>query len=271
MPTIALDGVDLHYEERGSGPPVLLIHGNGGVAELWDEIRDGLAPDHRVIVPDRRSFRRSQADFPKDIRVHADDMAALLEALDAAPATVVGWSAGGVIALHLAAKRPDVISSLVLLEPAAIARRPSAGLLRAFVTWEMQRMRGKQEKGALTFFRWASRYTDGGNAFDAYPEHIRRAMLDTAPAIFREARAGAGGEKLKAGEVAGIALPTTILCGDRSDPAFPRGSRWVADRIPGATIVPVPGSHMVATDAPQEVVTAVRAATATAAPSPAPA
>ena len=196
-------------------------------------------------------------------------MAALLEGLDAAPATVVGWSAGGVIALHLAAKRPDVVSSLVLLEPAVIARRPSAGLARAVATWEAQRRRGNEGKAALTFFRWASRYTDGGNAFDSYPEEVRRAMLDTAPAIFRETRAGAGGEKITAGEVAGIGLPTTILCGDRSDPAFGRGSRWVADKIPGATLVPVPGGHMVATDAPQQVVTAVRAATAATAPAPA--
>jgi pimeloyl-ACP methyl ester carboxylesterase len=269
MPTLPLDGVDLYYEEQGSGPSVLLIHGNGGVAELWGEIAEGLAPDHRVIVPDRRSFRRSSAEFPKDIRVHADDMAALLEGLEAAPATVVGWSAGGVIALHLAAKRPELISSLVLLEPAAIARRPSAGLVRAYTKWEAQRARGKEEAAALTFFRWASRYTSGGNAFDGYPEDWRRAMLDTAPAIFRETRAGAGGEKLRAKEVASISVPTTVLCGDRSDPCFGRGSRWVADRIPGATFVPVSGSHMVATDAPQDVVTAVRAATAVAERAPA--
>jgi pimeloyl-ACP methyl ester carboxylesterase len=262
MPTISLEGVDLYYEERGSGQPVLLIHGNGGVAELWHEVIEGLAPDHRVIVPDRRGFRRSQAELPKDIRVHAGDMAALLEALDAVPATVVGWSAGGVIALELAAKRPDVLSSLVLLEPAVIARRPSLGLLRAVITWEIQRMRGKQEQAALTFFRWASRYTSGGNAFDSYPEKLRRTMLDTAPAIFRETRAGAGGEKVRAKEVACISAPTTVLCGDRSDPAFQRGSRWVADRIPGAELVTVSGSHMVATDAPADVVSAVRAATA---------
>jgi 3-oxoadipate enol-lactonase len=266
MPTIALDGVDLYYEERGSGPPVLLIHGNGGVAELWDEVRHGLASDHRTIVPDRRSFRRSTADFPKDIRIHADDMTALLEQLDAAPATVVGWSAGGVIALHLAAKRPELISSLVLLEPAAIARRPSLSLLRAFVTWEAQRMRGHDEKGARTFFRWASRYTSGGNAFDSYPAPVQRAMLDQAQAIFRESRAGAGGEKLRAQDVASISAPTTVLCADRSDPCFERGSRWVTDRIAGAKFVSVGGSHMVATDAPGDVVSAVRAATAALAP-----
>jgi 3-oxoadipate enol-lactonase len=262
MPTIALDGVDLYYEEHGSGPPVLLIHGNGGVAELWGDVAAALTPDHRVIVPDRRSFRRSRAQFPKDIRIHADDMAGLLEGLDAAPATVVGWSAGGVIALHLAAKRPELISSLVLLEPAAIARRPSIGLVRALLTWEAQRMRGKDEAAALTFFRWASRYTSGGNAFDGYPEDWRRAMLDTRPALFRETRAGAGGERLKAKDVAGISLPTTILCGDRSDPCFGRGSRWVAGKIAGSEFVSVPGSHMVATDAAAEVAAAVRAAAA---------
>jgi pimeloyl-ACP methyl ester carboxylesterase len=262
MPTIALDGVDLYYEEHGSGPPVLLIHGNGGVIELWGEVIDALAPDHRVIVVERRGFRRSSAAFPKDIRVHADDAAALLESLDAAPATVVGWSAGGVVALHLAAKRPDVVSSLVLLEPAAIARRPSAALVRALATWEIQRRRGKDEEAALTFFHWASRYTSGGNAFDSYPEEWRRLMLAGSPAIFRETRAGAGGEKLKASELAGISCPVTIICGDRSDPAFPRGSRYVQQKIPGATFVTAPGaSHMLATDAPQEVAAAVRAAT----------
>ena len=266
MPTIALDGVDLYYEEHGSGPPVLLIHGNGGVAELWNEVVDGLAADHRVIVPDRRAFRRSVAESPKDIRIHADDMAALLEGLNAAPATVVGWSAGGVIALHLAAKRPELISSLVLLEPAAIARRPSFGLLRAYLTWEAQRLRGREEKAAYTFFRWASRYTSGGNAFDSYPAPLQRAMLDTAPAIFRETRAGAGGEKLRAQEVASISAPTTVLCGDRSDPCFGRGSKWVANKIAGAKFVSVGGSHMVATDAPHDVVAAVRAATAATAP-----
>jgi pimeloyl-ACP methyl ester carboxylesterase len=269
MPTIALEGVELYYDEHGSGPPVLLVHGNGGIAELWSDVVDGLAADHRVIVPDRRGFRRSAAELPNDIRVHAGDMAALLDQLDAAPATVVGWSAGGVIALELAAKRPEVVSSLVLLEPAVIARRPSLGLLRAYLTWEAQRRRGHEEKAAYTFFRWASRYTSGGNAFDAYPEDWRRAMLEAAPAIFKESRAGAGGEKVRANEVASISVPTTILCGDRSDPAFWRGSRWVADRIPGSTLVPVSGSHMVATDAPQEVVSAVRVATAARAPAPA--
>ena len=264
MPTIALDGVDLYYDEQGSGPPVLLIHGNGGVAELWDEIRDALAPDHRVIVPDRRSFRRSQAEFPKDIRIHADDMAALLENLDAAPATVVGWSAGGVIALHLAAKRPDLISSLVLLEPAVIARRPSAE----------PRARGRHLGDPAEARQAGGRGAHVlplGVALHGRRERVRlvsrgafaaRCSTPRPPSSARRARAGAGGEKIKAERVAGIALPTTILCGDRTDPAFGRGSRWVADRIPGATLVPVPGGHMVATDAPQQVVTAVRAATA---------
>jgi len=266
MPTIALDGVDLYYEEHGSGPPVLLIHGNGGVVELWGEVIEALAPDHRVIVPDRRGFRRSKADFPRDIRVHADDAAALLEALDAAPATVVGWSAGGVVALHLTIARPDVVSSLVLLEPALIARRPSAGLLRALITWEAQRRRGNVQDAALTFFRWASRYTTGGNAFDGYPDEWRRLMLATGPAIFAEARAGAGGEKVRAKDLADISVPATVLCGDRSDPAFARGSRYVQQRIPGAGFLTARGSsHMVATDAPQEVAAAVRAASGVAA------
>jgi pimeloyl-ACP methyl ester carboxylesterase len=262
MPKIALDDVELYYEEQGSGSPVLLIHGNGGIVELWEEVISGLAPSHRVIVPDRRGYRRSPAAFPRDIRVHATDAAALLEGLEAAPATVVGWSAGGVIALHLAIARPDVVSSLVLLEPAVIARRPSAALARSLLRWEAQRLRGRREDGALTFFRWASRYTSGGNAFDAYPAEWRRLMIANAPVVFAENWAGAGGERLRRRQLGRIACPVMLLTGDRTDPAFATGVSHVQKLLPHATVRTIPGAgHMIPTDAPGEVIAAVRAAT----------
>jgi pimeloyl-ACP methyl ester carboxylesterase len=54
MPVVTVDGVELFYKERGSGSPILLVHGMGGNADVWDEAFDLLAKDHRVIAYDRR-------------------------------------------------------------------------------------------------------------------------------------------------------------------------------------------------------------------------
>ena len=78
----------------------------------------GSRASHRVIAYDRRGFARSSAAPRGVLADQARDAAELLEALGASPATVVGWSAGGVIALDLAASYPERVASLVLAEPA---------------------------------------------------------------------------------------------------------------------------------------------------------
>lgn len=125
-----VNGSTLHYEERGSGPPLLLVHGTGTYADIWSPVLDGLARSHRVIAYDRRGFAHSSSALGGGLAEHARDAAALLNALDASPATVVGWSGGGVIALDLAASFPDCVEALVLAEPAVhLATHPRRGAL----------------------------------------------------------------------------------------------------------------------------------------------
>jgi len=57
MASEMVNGVLLHYEERGSGPPPLLVHGTGSYADIWSPVLDGLARSHRVIAYDRRGLR----------------------------------------------------------------------------------------------------------------------------------------------------------------------------------------------------------------------
>ena len=118
MASEMVNGVVLHYEERGSGPPLLLVHGTGTYADIWSPVLDGLARAYRVIAYDRRGFARSSPAPRGGLAEHARDAAALLNALGASPATVVGWSGGGVFALDLAASFPDCVAALVLAEPA---------------------------------------------------------------------------------------------------------------------------------------------------------
>jgi pimeloyl-ACP methyl ester carboxylesterase len=83
---------------------------------------DGLAGDHRVIAYNRRGYPGSGEPISDWVR-HREDAAALLEELEAAPATIMGNNAGGIVALDLAVHRPELVSTLVLIDPAVYARK----------------------------------------------------------------------------------------------------------------------------------------------------
>src|SRR5688500_7530471 len=117
MASVAAAGAELRYWEEGDGPPVLFIHGTGTTGDLWREPLADLARDHRVITYHRRGYPQSPGEA-SHWRDHGDDAAALIEALRIAPAVVIGYSGGTVVALDLALRRPELVSRLVLLDPA---------------------------------------------------------------------------------------------------------------------------------------------------------
>ena len=115
MPTVRVNGIDLYYEEHGSGEPLLLIMGWGGNAATWKPQIHGLAERFRVIAFDNRGAGRTSApEEPYSIAKMADDAARLLEALDVPRAHVFGVSMGGMIAQELALAHPEKVGALVL-------------------------------------------------------------------------------------------------------------------------------------------------------------
>jgi pimeloyl-ACP methyl ester carboxylesterase len=125
--TVAVAGTTLHVEQRGEGPALLLVHGAGEDAAMLAGQADALAAaGYRVITYDRRGTGRSgRADWPGNgADQHADDAAALLTELDARPATVLGLSSGGVVALAMLARHPDTVSRVVAWEAPAVGVLP---------------------------------------------------------------------------------------------------------------------------------------------------
>ena len=261
MGTVHVDGVDLDYEERGAGPPLLLIHGTA--ARLWGAVPDELAGSARSIDYDRRSFGASVHPPVTDLTRHREDAAALLDALGAVPAVIVGWSIGGVVALDLALAHPDRVRALVLIEPPLHAKRhPSLPMVRAILTAQALGRIGRPTPGATAFLRWASGRRDGTDDLDRVSPAWRAAMLANAAAIVGELRAGTG-EHLKRDRLAGLRVPVTILAGSESDPVFAACARRLADTVPGATVTTIPGSaHVMQQDRPDAIVAAARAALA---------
>ena len=116
---IDIDGIDLHYVERGEGPPVVLLHGN--IVTHADFIANGLmdrlARNHRVIAFDRPGFGHSSR--PRDRlwtpSAQADLLRAALERLGIERPVVVGHSMGAMVAMAMALNHPENVRSLVLI------------------------------------------------------------------------------------------------------------------------------------------------------------
>jgi pimeloyl-ACP methyl ester carboxylesterase len=130
MPEIEGAGVALHYTERGSGQPLLVIHAMGSDAQAWSSSCETLAgAGFRAIAYDRRGYGSSGAPSPyaaTTVQEQAEDAAALLGRLDAVPAVVVGDGFGALVALELLVRRPGLASAAVLADLPLFAYVPAA-------------------------------------------------------------------------------------------------------------------------------------------------
>ena len=140
-------GVQLYYETYGQGPPLLLLHGNGGSIKAFAKNIPYFARRYRVIAVDSRAHGKSidPADS-LSFEMMADDFAGLLTSLRIDSAYVLGWSDGGIDALVLALRHPEKVRKLVAtganLSPDSTALVPSL--------WRQQQ-RGYQENRNTSF------------------------------------------------------------------------------------------------------------------------
>jgi len=119
MPTAAVNDIQIHYQQQGQGPDVVLIHGMGGNMSFWhaNTTLVNLMKEFRVTVYDLRGHGYST--FVRSGYTSGDlagDLNGLMEAIGLEKAYLVGHSYGGMIALHTAAAYPERVSGLVLTE-----------------------------------------------------------------------------------------------------------------------------------------------------------
>ena len=134
MQRARVDGAELEFEVTGTGEPVLLIHG-GWIAEAYAPLcaEPALNSRYRLVRYHRRGYAGSSpVRAPFSLGQQAADCRALLEHLRIERAHVVGHSSGGNIALQLALDAPEVVHSLVLLEPGLLDVPSGALLAEAF-------------------------------------------------------------------------------------------------------------------------------------------
>ena len=258
MEILKIGKSQLSYWDEGTGLPVVFIHGVATLGELWAEDLADLAADFRIIVYDRRGYGASSSS-PRSWRAHAEDTVALIEALNAAPAVLVGYSAGAIIALDLALKRPDLVARIVLLDPAFNLKRClTAGFLKTLATVKLLRWLRGDRPAAEHWLRYISSYPTGDSAFVAKASAERREkLLANAAGIFADLASGGG--SVDENRFDEISIPVIIVDAKLSPPFIRRSCQRLKQFLPQAHSVTLEHSgHWAGLDARDELLTVLR-------------
>ena len=140
-----VNGINLYFEMHGAGRPLILLHGGLGSGEMFGPVLPALAERHQVIAVDLQGHgRTADIDRPIDMRLMADDIAALIDHLGLDKPDLAGYSLGGGVALHTAAKYPAVVGRLVVV---------SANIRRDAIYPEMLAQQGQVSAAAAEFMK----------------------------------------------------------------------------------------------------------------------
>jgi 2-succinyl-6-hydroxy-2,4-cyclohexadiene-1-carboxylate synthase len=243
-----VDGIRWEVRCRGSGRPLLLIHGFTGRGTSWAGHATAFAHRFRVIVVDLPGHGRSDApaDDPARIGVEqtADDLATILRRLDAAPAHVIGYSLGARIALRLVIDHPDVVDRLVLESPSAGIADPAARDARRIADEALAR---RIERDGIAAFvaEWEAQpiFATHGALPPARAAGIRRIRLANRPAGLGASLRGAGQGTMEplGDRLAAVSARTLVIAGALDDVGRPRAEAVTAG-IRGARLAVVDGS-----------------------------
>jgi non-heme chloroperoxidase len=252
--------VRLHCAERGSGPPVVFVHMGGADYRYWSaQLAPFAGRGYRAFSYSRRFAFPNANPMVSDYSplVDAADLAALIEARDLAPAHVVASSIGACAALFLAADRPDLVRTLVLAEPPMLewAREVPGGaaLFDAFLNGVFRSAGAAFAGGdAVGAMRILMDYFVAPGALDAFPDRVRRRVMDNARDWAAHTRSRDPFPRIAREAVRTLRAPALLLSGGRSLPVHALIDAELESLLAqGRRVVLPEASHDVWGDAPE--------------------
>lgn len=254
------DGARLHWDSAGTGPSLVLLHAGIADRRMWDPQVAAFGGTHRVIRYDLRGF--GETAVPAAAFAHTDDLRAVLRALDAAPAVLVGCSFGARVAIDAVLETPEIARALVLIAPALSGWAFGAALDAVDAEIEAAFEAGDLDRAAeLDLRAWVDGPRRDPDEVDAaFRERARvlaRGVYDvphSEGAHHRERPAPA------IGRLAELRLPTLVVRGLLDQPDILAICDLLVGRLPDARLVDIPDSaHLPSLERPEPVNAAIRA------------
>lgn len=261
MPTLRVNGATLHYTDVGSGPRTVVFgHGLLWSGEMFGPQIAALSTRFRCIAVDWRGQGRSPvAATGYDMDTLTEDLAELITALNLAPVDYVGLSMGGFIGMRLAARHPELVRSLALLETSAEPEPPENvpgyRRLAQVVRW----LGPRPVAGRVMSIMFGQTFlTDPARAADRAEWRGRLLGVDRVGAV--RATQGVTDRAGVTDELARITAPTLVLVGDEDVATVPDKSRRIHAGIAGSQLVIVPhAGHTSSIEQPAAVLEALEA------------
>ena len=246
MERATVDGLELAYELRGSGEPVVLIH--WGLCAAWAEpLMDepALADRYRLLRYHRAGFAGSdRIQGPISMAEHAAHCARLMRHLGIERAHIVGHSSSAVIALQLALDFPDAVQTLALMEPARPVppTEEQAEFVRDFVAPALRRYGAGDKAGAVdTFARGVAGSDYRGPLERGLPGVFEQALVD-ADAFFAQELPALRQWSFTRQDASRISQPVLAVLGENTVPTFPDRLELLSSWLPNVEPFELPNA-----------------------------
>ena len=219
MPIFKLNSRKMSYDDYGSGPLILLLHGSPGTAKSWEPVGKRLAGRFRVIAPDLPGYGETSPQSvgaPPEVGYAGLLIEGLMHKVGV-PQIMAGYSYGGVVALNLASRGGIPFRKLILFEPVALKILPLAGELEAFkkASVVFEDYISSFEKGNQQAIQKMVDFWFGPGAFDKLPPKSVSYLINETPANIRDVQATFR-EHYSTNTLPKIPFPVEVIVGDHS-------------------------------------------------------
>lgn len=258
MPHVSREGATIYYEETGAGTPLVFVHGGWSNADAWTPQVEWFADDYRVITLDIRGHGETGASERGrySIDLFADDLEAVLDALDAVDPVLCGLSLGSMVVQSFLDSHPERAAGAILAGPVRSMSPPGAALLGPFASPLPALATSLSMTGSRATFRSmlsANRVTNGG-PWLAVDDAVRGRAIETAgdvpPREFRKIFAAL--YRFDPPGLSGLSTPTLVVYGESEAARLKRQGGQIAAAVERGeeTVVPDAG-HLVNLDNPE--------------------
>jgi pimeloyl-ACP methyl ester carboxylesterase len=252
--TLKINRVRLRSVERGSGDPIVFVHGGLSGPDAWNSVTEEIAARHpyRLITYTQRYYgtdRWRDEGRKFSVATHAHDLATLITCLDAHPAHLVGWSYGGAVATVVALKNPSLVRSLILYEPtilsvlpagsheAEMARKDQAKMLDPVIAATKS---GNVVQAIRLMYEAVYQLPYGG--FGSVPRAIQTRVLDNArtiPLLLKSLASLA----VSSDALRNLGRPTLVVRGENTQTFYALIAERISECVPGARRVVLPNAN----------------------------